>query len=357
MLFACAGMLFAQGGSEEESASGKNLTKVATSGQDVIQTAVPLIAGEKMGTWEALGLDVSRTHYLGGPPQLEANPAGDWDIGWIGATAAINGILHYDMRVVGLSGYDYSNMAFARKGSKVASAGDKGVPGTFGTADDWKGAQIIVPVGTVVYCDLALTLHHLGLSEDDVEVVNMDPSSGYQAFLAGQGDIFFTSSQSAQLLRNDAFVCVHTMKGMDAGMAGNLIANNTYIKNNEETLVTYLEGALEVLLWLHDEKNIEQEAQWYTDVMLEDFGVKKPVEDSLTTARMIGFRDLAFYEDLCKKGSDGLTGMQREWEKFFSYHVMMGSVDASQKDQILSAVDTTYLEKAIARYKQKHGLE
>ena len=60
---------------------------------------------------------MTRTHYVSGPPQLEANPSGDWDIGWIGAPAAITGVLTYNMKVISLSGYDYSNKAFCRADS------------------------------------------------------------------------------------------------------------------------------------------------------------------------------------------------------------------------------------------------
>lgn len=97
------------------------LINLPTSGQNVVQTAVTLVAGEKLGTWANLGLNVTRTHYVSGPPQLEANPAGDWDIGWMGATAVINGTLNYDMIIVGLSGYDYSNMGFARADDTIVA--------------------------------------------------------------------------------------------------------------------------------------------------------------------------------------------------------------------------------------------
>ncbi|MEI3362102.1 MAG: hypothetical protein V8R75_05730 [Oscillospiraceae bacterium] len=110
-LCACGGEAGAPDSQDGGTVSG--LVDVPTSGQDVVQTAVTLIAGKKLGIWEKLGLNVTRTHYVSGPPQLEANPAGDWDIGWIGATAAITGVFNYDMKVICLSGFDYSNMAFA----------------------------------------------------------------------------------------------------------------------------------------------------------------------------------------------------------------------------------------------------
>ncbi len=342
----------------ETSDTPMELVDLPTSGQNVVQTAVTLIAGEQLGTWEKMGLNVTRTHYVSGPPQLEANPSGDWEVGWIGATAAINGILNYDMKIIGLSGYDYSNMAFVRADSDIATAGDCGVPGTFGTAENWKGKDILVGVGTVNYCDLMLTLDALGLTADDVNIINMDISTGYQAFITGEGDIYFPSSTYTTALQNDdAYVCVHTMEGMDAGMAGNIIANQEFLEENEDVVVTYLAGALEVLLWLNDEANQEQAAEWFSQVMLDEFGVETTLEEAKANMGLVGFRDLAFYEGLCEVGEDGLTGLQREFGKFFDYHVTMGSYEATQKDTVLEAVDTTYLEKAIELYKSNNHIQ
>lgn len=341
----------------EAKATPVELVLVKTSGQNVVQTSVPLIAGEQMGIWEKLGLDVERIHYVSGPPQLEANPSGDWDIGWIGATACINGILNYDMVLIGLSGYDYSNMAFARNDSDIVAAGDQGVAGTMGTAEQWRGKDIICGVGTVNYCDLMLTLEALGLTADDVNIINMDISTGLQAFLSGEGDVFYASSTYAtEVARQEGYTCIHTMKGMDAGMAGNLIANREYLAANEETTVKYLEGALEVIFWLGDEKNADQAAAWFVQVMKEDFGVEMTQEDALTNIKQIGFKDLAFYENLCETGEDGLTGMQREFKKFFEYHVTIGSQEESNLDAVMAAVDTSYLEQAIALYKLQNNV-
>ena len=360
LLLACA-PLFAAGSADAKRAPGKTeagaLKIVKTSGQNVVQTAVPLVAGEVMKNWEKYGLDVKRVHYVSGPPQLEANPSGDWEIGWIGATAAITGIMKYNMVVIGLSGYDYSNVAFARKDSDIVRVGSKGIPGTLGDASNWKGKKILCGVGTVCYCDLMLTLDALGLKANDVKIVNMDISTGMQAFLSGEGDIFFASSTYAtEVQRHDNFQVIHTMEGMNAGMAGNIIANRKYLADNEATVVKYLEGALEIIFWLGEKSNSDQAAEWFTKVMKEDFGIQMGKQDALTNIKQIGFRDLAFYEGLCKVGSDGLTGLQREFKKFFEYHVTIGSQDPKNLDKVLASVDTKYLAKAIENYKKNHKL-
>ena len=346
--------VYAGGSNETDVPEG--MIALPTSGQKVVQTAVPLIAGERLGTWEDYGLYVTRTHYANGPSQLEAAPTGDWEIGWIGATAALTGILSYDMNVIGISGYDNSDVAFCRAGSNLADQPEGPIPGTLGTADDWRGKQILVPVGTVEYCDLMLTLDGLGLTSDDVTIINSSGANAYQAFLAGNGDIFFTSgSNAAKLMNNDDFVCCHTMSGMNAAMAGTIIADKEWLQENEDAAVSYLAGALEILMWLKDEANAVQSAEWFSEILLDEFGVEVAEEEALDSFNMIGFRDFSYYESLCKVQENGLTGMQNELNKFFDYHVQMGSIEEADRDAVLNAVDISYLEKAIELYKSRNS--
>lgn len=344
MVFALCSAAFAEG------------IELPTSGQNVVQTAVPLIAGEKLGIWENLGLDVTRTHYVSGPPQLEANPAGDWDIGWIGAPAAITGILAYNMKVISLSGFDYSNKAFCRADSPLAMAAEGPISETLGSAEDWKGLTILVGRGTVCDADLMFMLDKLGLTEDDVEIVNSDIDKGYQAFTSGSADVYFTSGTYTTMLEeNPDFVCCHTMGGMDAAMAGNIICEADWLAENEDTVVQYLEGALEVLLWCADEENQPQGAEWFAEVMLDEFGAETTTEAALASERMTKFYDLDFYESLCEVEENGLTKMQNTFGTFFDIQVAIGNRNAEDRDTIVAAVDCTYLAKAIELYKQLHA--
>lgn len=331
------------------------MVDLPTSGQNVVQTAVPLIAGEQMGIWEKLGLNVSRTHYVSGPPQLEANPSGDWNIGWIGAPAAITGVLTYNMKVISLSGYDYSNKAFCRSDSALAKAAEGEIPETLGSADDWKGLTILVGRGTVCDADLMFMLDKLGLTEDDVNIVNSDIDKGYQAFTSGSADVIFVSGTYTTMLEEDPnYTVCHTMGGMNAAMAGNIIAEADWLAANEDTVVKYLEGALEVLLWCADNANQEQGAEWFSEVMLEEFGTETTVEAALASEKMTMFPDLSFYENLCEVQENGLTGLQNEFGTFFDIQVAIGNRDAADRDAVLAAVDSSYLAKAIEMYKELH---
>lgn len=344
-------------GCDSKPQTDSNLTSLATSGQNVVQTAVPLIAGEQMKIWEKYGLNVTRTHYVSGPPQLEANPSGDWSIGWIGAPAAITGVLTYNMKVISLSGFDYSNKAFCRADSPLATAGEGPISETLGTADDWRGLTILVGRGTACDADLMFMLDKLGLTEDDVNIVNSDIDKGYQAFISGSADVFFSCSTYTTSLEEDpAYTCCHTMGGMDAAMAGNIIAEADWLSKNEDTVVKYLAGALEVLLWCYDEANLEQGANWFSHVMKEDFGTETTPEAALASEKLTKFYSLEFYEGLCKVEENGLTGMQNLFGTFFDIQVAIGNRDAADRDKVVAAVDCTYLAKAIELYKTNNGL-
>jgi hypothetical protein len=237
------------------------------------------------------------------------------------------------------------------------AAGNRGVPGTLGTAAEWRGRTILVPFGTVTFANAMIALAGLGLTPADVNLVNMDPSPGLQAFLGGQGDIYFASSTFASTLAaRPGFVVVNTMQGMDAGMAGNIIVGRDYLTQNEDILVTYLEGALELMFWLGNPANINQTAEWFITVMREEFGIAMTHEEAVTNIRQIGFRDIAFYEYLVARGSDGLTGLQREFRKFFEYHVIAGIQVAENWNLIRDSIDARFLERALANYKARHNI-
>lgn len=339
-----------------ETGSG-GTTALATSGQNVVQTAVPLLAGDQLGVWKDYGLEVSSTYYVSGPPQLEANPSGDWQIGWIGAPAAITGIMTYNMKVIGLSGYDYSNKAFCRADSPLAKALEGPIDETLGDADDWRGLTILVGRGTVLDADLMLMLEKLGLTEQDVNIVNSDLDKSYQAFISGSADVVFVSGTYTTMLEaDDNYVCCHTMAGMDSAMSGTIIGEANWLAENEDTVVKYLAGALEVLLWLHDEANQEQGAEWFSQIMNEEFGIETPMDVALDSERMTEFPDLEFYESLCEVQKNGLTGMQNEFGKFYDIQVAIGSRDAADRDAVIASVDCSYLEKAIELYKETNGI-
>jgi len=335
-------------------------TLVKASGQSIAQCCIPLVAGRELGFFAKYGLETNDLYYNGGPPQLEANPTGDWNIGWIGVTAGINGVLKFDMSVVGLSGFDTGDKILARADSDIYKYGPGNIQGAadlYGTPELWKGKTIISSVGTVVYCDLLTTLDRLGLTVDDINLINMDNASAYAAFRSGEGDLLATSSSWAvDLLKDDNIVVVNTLSGMGANMPGTIMVDNKYLKANEDLVVRYLAASLEALLYANDRSNLDQEAAWYQQTMSDEFGTTMDLDTARANVALADFRDLSFYEDLCKTDANGKTGLQNYYEKFYDNHTLIGIAEESNKDTVIAACDASYLAKAIDLYKKMNGI-
>lgn len=65
-------------------------------------------------------------------------------------------------------------------------------PDILGSAETVKGKTLITNLGTTGHVQVQKWLEALGLTEDDIEIVQMDYASGYQAFESGEGDILAT---------------------------------------------------------------------------------------------------------------------------------------------------------------------
>lgn len=149
-----------------------------------------------------------------------------------------------------------------------------------------------------------------------------------------------------------------TFAGLGKNMPATIIANEDYLAENEDIVVRYLAASLESLLWAaSDEDSVYKEkADWYYEVMTEDLGISMEEQIATDICGLCDFKDLAFYESLCEKDADGKTGLQKNYEIFFDNHVMVGLATEEDKETVLAGCDASYLEKAIALYKETNGI-
>ena len=89
--------------------------------------------------------------------------------------------------------------------------------------------------------------------------------------------------------------------------------------------------------------------------MLDEFGAETTPEAALASEKMTKFYGLDFYESLCEVEENGLTKMQNTFGTFFDIQVAIGNRNAEDRDTIVSAVDCSYLAKAIEMYKELHA--
>lgn len=151
--------------------------------------ALPFYIMETKGWLEELGISLEYQSFISGPAMMEAN--GDWDIASTGGPGAISGILGYDITVLGIADKENVLNLYVREDSPIAKSGTGNIaeyPNMYGTVDDWKGTEWLIPVGTTMHQTLVTILEQIGLTANDVTMINMDVTTALTAFKAGEGD-------------------------------------------------------------------------------------------------------------------------------------------------------------------------
>ncbi|MCI6886158.1 MAG: aliphatic sulfonate ABC transporter substrate-binding protein [Lachnospiraceae bacterium] len=159
------------------------------------------VTARDKGFFEEMGLDVEMVEFQGGPAEIAAMASGDIDISQIGhgahALCAEGEALIFQI--------DCTSLADAVIGNK-----DKGVS----SIEELKGKTVAVTSGTSAEIILNLALQSVGISQDDVETVEMDANGIVSAMISGNVDACATWSPGTGTI-------------MDAlGDKGVMLANN-----------------------------------------------------------------------------------------------------------------------------------
>lgn len=132
-----------------------------------------LAIAEKQGLWKKAGLTAHVKSFNNGPVQVQALSAGNLDYGYIGPGAMwlpASG----KAKVVAINTLTYADRVIGQPGMK--------------SMKDLKGKRIGVPEGTSGDMVLNIALAKAGMTVQDVEKVNMDPSTIVSAFSSGKVD-------------------------------------------------------------------------------------------------------------------------------------------------------------------------
>lgn len=199
----------------------------------------------QQGWDEEAGFKMELQVYSSGAPANEALGARLWDIGCIGA-AAVNSIRAYDAKQIA----EYYTPAgdiniIARDGSKVMElkGTNSDYPEIYGDADSVRGATIILPVGSGHHICASKWLSALGLTESDVNIVNMEFAQGYQAFISGEGDFFACSYPYADMLLDDGYQNACVMTDLNVPYYDNVIISSDFYgkEENKEIMTSFVE--------------------------------------------------------------------------------------------------------------------
>ena len=181
------------------------------------------------------GLEVEWVEFTSGPPEVAAMVAGDIQFGYLGHgahTLAAEG----KIEVISLSHLGNSEKIYTRKDSGINSVADL------------KGKVIATQLGTSGEVILNMALEEVGMTKEDVKIMNMDMAGAVTAFIANQvdaiacWDIHATNVVDNVGIDNLNMIASTGDFSDKAAFPGSWVVTPEYAKANEDVVVRFIRG-------------------------------------------------------------------------------------------------------------------
>jgi NitT/TauT family transport system substrate-binding protein len=193
--------------------------------------AVVAIA-EDQDLWAESGLEPNAQAFTNGPTQIQAMAAGDLDIGYIGPGASwlpASG----QATIITLDNIGFGDFVIARPDSGIR------------TPADLKGKKVGVPEGTSGDMIMRLALESAGLTYDDVELTQLDPTTIVTAYTSGQVDAAGIFAPQSEQMRSAVPGTVTVADNRDFYpedvFFGSWVVRNEVLENEPELVKRFLE--------------------------------------------------------------------------------------------------------------------
>lgn len=331
--------------------SGEALRKLNVSLQPH-NHGLPNYIGEKEGRFIKAGLDVNFLVFASGPPQNEALGAGEWDVGAMGGPPGIAGAIAYDTHIIGLAADDTPACDYwVRPNSPIAKITGKvsDSPDILGDAASWRGKTILCPTATSAHFMLMATLHKLGLSEMDVNIIHMDVPQAFTAFKAGHGDIVSLWDPQSVFAKDEGWVRVSSGPASGERMFCVIVASEEAVKKRPTEILDWLRIYYEIC---GEYKNKPDETEKY----LMEFQKENGMQVDQRTARVIvEERTMPTLEDQAKMfaGEYGKREVDVIMNNVLDYFITQGRYEPSDKERLVKRhyIDDSFIKKLLAEKK------
>ena len=218
-----------------------------------------LITAREMGYMEEQGIELNLISFDSGPNIIAAMEGGSVDIGYIG-DGAHSLCVQGNASIITLS---------------HISTGDAVIGGpNVKTIADLEGKTVAYSTGTTSYNILVQALASVGLTMDDINGMDMDPSSMVSAMLSENVDACaIWSPQSATILseiEGTTILADNTTFGSDSIALSSWIVLPKNLESMHDVLVRFLTALYQGMDYAAHE-NHEQVAQWVADELKVDY--------------------------------------------------------------------------------------
>lgn len=315
---------------EQTQASDREVLRIGTM---ALSMGVPVLYAEEKGYFEDAGLNVSIELFATGAPINEAVAAEEIDIAVSGfasvySLANANCVWLADVNTSGGTGL------YARPDSPIAQ--NEPVNGLIGDAENLKGMQILGPLGTVVQYMNESYAGKYGLSPSDINQVNMEYASAYQAFTTGEGDAAASTPPYSYQLAEEGYTLLCSFEdatGVD--MRDGCFARREIVENRAEEVQLFINCLVRAMDELQDDElRSEYTRKVYDDnaISCTDEALAHEIEDR----KYVG-------TEMMKK--DGYI-LGEAWVAITDFLVSAEKITAENAPNVAASIDPTFVSAA-----------
>lgn len=292
------------------------------------------------GYFEDAGLNIEMELFATGVPINEALAAGEVDVG-VSGMASIFSLANGKTTWIGETNSGSSGLGiYVRDDNPVL-----GVSGTVaehpdikGDSATAKGMEVLGPVSTSQQYHVVAYANAMGLSADEVPMINMEQGPALTAFQSGQGDAISASPPNSFILEDAGYQKISDFDEVNGcSVPDGVIVNTEFLQENRDALVSFLK----VLGTVADEFNADEQKRF--DFSMEFFTENgKQYTDSVLT-KMIEVRpcwDAEYYTADSYVFGEGLYSM-------IEYYKGDGKITDAQVPAIEKSFDASLLEEAL----------
>lgn len=312
--------------------------------------SVPIYYAMINGMFEEANITIESQFFSGGAAQNEAAAAGEWDVGSNGGMPIVTGSLAYGYKVIGYGNDDMApNAIYARPDSDIVAAGQgqiESAPEMYGDADTWKGKTVLCNSGTSLQYALDACLALMGLTESDVEVVQMEAANALAAFQAGEGDLCCLWDPQRYTAEDEGFIKVASLDMTDEVLPTCVVASADMIENHPDWVLRFLKVYMQAQQILSDDLDLYAET---FDAWEDECGTPIDEDDAYESCAMrvhpSNEQDLEYFE-----GEDGSTYMDEILMNVAQFLYDTGRIEQSDLDYIAEnpIVDSSFIKQAYA---------
>jgi len=269
-MFAGCGGAATTGQPAAQQPAGEQGTEIKTIRAAVMpqQLSLPLYYISQQGWDVENGFKLELITFQSGAPMNEALGADLWDVATIGAAGVLSCSVYDAIHIISHEDSSAGLDFMVRADSDIAKV--KGYlpdyPNVYGNPETIKGATFLFPIGSGHHLLLGEYLNAMGLTEADINMVNMNHAEGYQAFVSGQGDFSATAYPTTGDYIAEGYVSAVNMNSANCPYYDSVVVNRKFYDDpaNEAVLVALLEQMLRCADTFQDEEILlDAMVEWY----------------------------------------------------------------------------------------------